>query len=476
MNNKSRLIMMAAAFLFGGIISGCDKTEQEVPETGAATVRIEIDRSFAVDSTSVSVSFIPSENATGFRYAIGLSEDFQSFVDGTLSVSSDYSGQVMGNEPVDVTFEGLDPVSLYSVFAVAIDENGIEGSVASTKIVTDANDFLVENSFLLSRAATFQIEISSDYASVVYYFGQDGDLDAFLSGQLETGSVSEVSHMTLNYFDLVPDSDYVFFAQVIDRFGITAKVFDIPVHTPAVGDCPNVTLEYENDIYNGYYVLSQSSGCARIAAIINTEGSYDGIISNTLNWSGDVAAMIDSWSGVEGAQVFQSEGSEDLTVYFQTPSLICSNPLEMFVLLYGEDGEPCGVDRFRFSTPAEDPDAPEAVASVTVRDITSSGATYEYTMPEDTFACMYDTVDADWFDELRESEEYTEYYLHDLLFSQGYYYHYNDGTPSGMSWTFTETAGQPDYRYYAVACPMNCNGPASGWGDLVMVEYRTLSE
>lgn len=468
--------MMAAVLLSGGILAGCDKAGNEVlPETGSATMVIEVDRNFSIDSTSVSVRFVPSENAAGYRYAIGTAEDFEAFRDGTMDVPAGYSGEVEGNEPSEVLFEGLDPISLYSVYAVATDENGLEGRIASTKIVTDKNDFNVENSFLLSRSATFQIEVSSDYSSVVYYFGQDGDIDSFLAGELETKQLSDFDRKTLNYFDLEPDTDYVFFAKVIDRFGITAKVINYPVHTPALGDCPNVSLEYENDVYAGTYTLKQGEGSSRISAIMSTQGAYDGIIENTLNWKGDIAGMIDSWSGVGLGQTYDSNGTEDLVIEYLTPTLTCDNPLEIYVLIYDGEGAPCGVERFRFSTPALDENAPAPTATVSVRDITSTGATYDYTMPEDTFACMYDTVDADWFDELKESDEYTEYYLHELLFSQGKYFHYNDGTASGMSWSFTETTGQANYRYYAAACPMNCNG-VSGWGDLVIVEYRTSAE
>ena len=54
-------------------------------------------------------------------------------------------------------------------------------------------------------------------------------------------------------------------------------------------------------------------------------------------------------------------------------------------------------------------------------------------------------------------------------------FHYNDGTESGMNWTFAETIGQPGTRYYAAACPMNANG-IDGWGETVLVEYTTLAE
>ena len=202
MLSKSRLITLlsAAAIICSGI-SGCNQ-QDAAPETiGTATVSISIDRNFSVDSTSATVRFTPSDNATGFRYAIGTVSDLESFRDGTLGTSV----YVEGNGSVEQTFTDLDPISMYSVYAVAIDENGLEGSISSSKIITDDNDFSVSSSFLLSRSAAFRINVSSNYSSVNYYLGQDGDLDAFLSGDVEASSLSNFEEMTVNYFDLEPD-------------------------------------------------------------------------------------------------------------------------------------------------------------------------------------------------------------------------------------------------------------------------------
>ena len=91
--------MMAAVLLSGGILAGCDKAGNEVlPETGSATMVIEVDRNFSIDSTSVSVRFVPSENAAGYRYAIGTAEDFEAFRDGTMDVPAGYSGGGTGTD------------------------------------------------------------------------------------------------------------------------------------------------------------------------------------------------------------------------------------------------------------------------------------------------------------------------------------------------------------------------------------------
>lgn len=482
MNNIFSRLRQAAitamVLLCAGIIFGCSQKEQETvtpsEDISTASVEIEIKATFSTDSMSASstVRFTPSKDASGFRYAIGSSSDFDSFRDGSLSTIV----KMEGNTPVEHTFEDLDPDTIYSLYAVAVNESGQEGSVSVAKIVTGGNEFSVSNTFLLSRSASFKLKATADFSSVNYCLGQDDDFDAFLSGELETANAGTFEEITVNYFDLEPDTDYTFFVQFVDRRGATAKIVKYPVHTPALDECPRVEFTYENDVYTGNYTLSPVNGCGQTAAVISLQGMFDELINNTQHWKGDIVSMIEAWKGVDAWEeyhVYQSVGTKELVIPFTTPTLSCGTAIEIYALVYDADGNALGVERFQCTTPQFDENAPKAEASVTVNDITSSGATYTYSVSDNTLACMYDTVDADWFDELKASDEYYEFYLHDLLFSQGYYFHYNDGTAQGSDWSFTETAGQPGHRYYAVACPMNSNGP-SGWGDMVMVEFTTL--
>lgn len=464
-----------ANFTFLAVLSllcaaGCNKSEYADPIQGTATVAIDVDRNFAIDSSSVTVTFTPSENSTGLRYAIGLAEDIAGFKDGSLN-----STTVEGNQQQTITFTDLQPISLYTVYAVATDQFGKEGEIASAKIVTDDSGILIENSFLLPTSAIFNIQLSSNYPRAYYYFGQDGDFDAFLSGELLADSV-EYSGKGLYWLNLEPETDYKFFAKVIDRKGNTAKLVNMPIHTPAVSECPDMDLEFANNVYTGTYTFTPSNGCGRFSVLLDQKGTMDAMINNSSNWNGHIVEMIQTWEYEDEmiTNVFESEG-EVLDVVRTTPSLTCETYLEAYVLMYDESGEPVGIKYFTFNTPEFDENAPEAKAAIKVENISTAGAIYYYSVDENTLGCMYDTVDANWYDEQAASGDFTEDFLGNTLFSQGYYFHYNDGTESGMNWTFAETIGQPGTRYYAAACPMNANG-IDGWGETVLVEYTTLAE
>lgn len=453
-----RFLSSIAIVILSAAAAGC-KTEYVLPETGAASVTIQ--KSSDNDSTSVTVTFIPSENAVSFRYAIGTEEDFEKFRNGTLS-----STVSEGNGSVEETFDGLEPLSTYTVFATATDERGLEGEIAVAKLSTEDPEIIFTEQYLLKNSAAFTVRFSSNYRGVTYYLGKEGEREAFLAGETENSTVNDVDEYTVNYFTLDPETDYVFYAKITDRGGNTAKVIEHPFRTNA--DAPDAVFEYENDFYRGEYTLTPVQGCSKIAAIVTLKGENDDIIYGRNNWKGDLLAMLQSWQNVESLGVSVSENGQPLTIEYLTPTLMLENPLEIYILIYNENGDPCGVMHYDMATPSYDSNAPEATVSVEVSDITENGATYTYTAGEGTVAFLYDTVDAEWFDEFSQSEEYYEHYLHELLFSNGKWWAYMTSPV-----IYVEEEAEPGARYYAVACPMNCNG-IQGWGELVMEEYTTL--
>lgn len=460
---KISLLLFAAAALLQ-VLTGCQAEDAALPKNGSATVAIRTSM-IGTDSSSVAVTFIPSEEAVSFRYAIGTDEDFESFCNGTLASTET---ECEAGASYEVIFEDLTPLSVYSVFAVAKDGNGLEGSAAVAKLSTDDPDIKFTEQYVLNNSAGFKISISSNYRGLTYYMGKTGEMDAFLAGETYNTTVNDVNEYTVNGFDLEPETDYALYVRITDRAGNTAKIIEHEFRTTSAG--PDVALEYENDFYSGEYTLTPSNGCTRMAALISLGGENDDVIYSRVEWKGDLMAMLESWQNVESMGVQVSESGKPLSMTYVTPDLVLDNPIEIYVLLYDESGEACGVKHFDLSTPAFDGDAPEATVTISISDITASGATYTYTSGEGTVAFLYDTVEADWFDEFAESEEYYGHYIHDLLYSNGKWWAYMQQTV-----TYTETEGEPGTRYYAVACPMNCNG-LEGWGELVMKEYTTTQE
>lgn len=448
-------------------LSGC-QTEDADPFGGLASVRIEKQGNSRADGFEVLIT--PSENSVSMRYALGDEADFDAFRAGK------FEGEVSvkGNQPVSVPFEGLDEAVNYTVYAVAMDAAGREGEVASLKVRTISGTLLCERQYLLSESVGYKFSLSPEYRSFRYHLGTEADRDAFFGGTIADAEQVEILiNYTVNYFDLKPETDYVFFAEVIDRAGNPVHQVADAFRTPAVGEAPAVTLDYTNDIYMGTYKLTPNTHCRKVSATISLKGAQDETIYHNLHWKGDVMGMLQKWEGVASANIVIAEGGTTAELELRTPTLETDNPLEIYALVYDSEGNPAGIQHFDFRTPAYDPDAPKASVRVAVSDITTKGATYTYTMDEGTFAVMYDTVDAEWWDNFKATDpNYNEYYLHNLLYSAGGKWFYKQTTG-----TFTEATGKPGTRYYAVGAPMNCNGPlANGWGELAIVEYTTLTE
>lgn len=445
--------------------AGC-QTEDADPFGGTASVRIET--TGREGATDFEVRLLPSQNSAGYRYAIGDESDFAAFRAGTLPSSV----SVAGNESATVQFTELNSTSTYTVFAVAADAFGREGGVASLKIRL-ADNVSVEQAYLLDRSAGFTVRLSSDYRGFRYYLGTAADRERFIAGQTDDVTVNDLlGDYTVNFFDLAPDTDYVLFTEINDRSGKTAALYERPMRTLRSDQVPGAELTFENDIYRGTYTLTPNRQCGKISALIQLKSAQDDVFYHRMHWKGDLMAMLERWETLPSMGIIVAEEGLPAQLEFVTPTLMPSNEIELFALLYDAEGVPAGVQRYRATTPAVDADAPRASVAVTVSDITTKGATYVYTAGEGTFAFMYDTVDADWFDELKQTADYTPTYLHNLLYTSGGKWAYQQAKA-----TFTETTGKPGKRYYAVGCPMNCNGPlADGWGEMAIVEYTTLTE
>ncbi len=447
------------------LAAGC-QTEDADPFGGTASVRIE--KTGHEGPSEFEVCFTPSDNSASLRYAVGNESDFEAFRVGTLPASV----TVAGNEARTVLFTGINSTTTYTVFAVSADAFGREGSIASLKVRLADNVTLTQD-YLLDCSTGFKVSISSDYRGFRYYLGKAGDRDKFLEGQLEDGLINDLlGDYTVNYFELAPSEDYVFYTEMIDRKGGSAAVLEQAFRTLATEEAPGAELTYENDIYKGTYTLSPNRHCGKIASLVQLKSIQDEIFFHRMHWKGDLMTMLERWESLPSMGMTVAEEGLPTQMEFVTPTLMPANEIEVYALIYDAEGTPAGVRRYAATTPAADPRAPEATVSVTVSNITASGATYTYNAGEGTFAFMYDTVDADWYDQIMETPEFTPTYLHNLFYTTGGKWAYNQ-----QKATFTETAGKPGKRYYAVGCPMNCNGPlADGWGEMAIVEYTTLTE
>lgn len=447
-------------------LPGCDL---EQPEQVLPDATVSIFRTEECDTTSFKVVFEPSENTVAYEYAIGKSNEEDLFLNGSLN-----NVLVEGNGSLETVFGDLLPDTEYTVFARAFNEADEAGPLARLDISTLTDKYEISLYFLTDNSLSVKFEYSPDYTRFRYYLGKECDKEAFLGGELEDGMLTDIfGYYYISYFDIEP-GEYVFYAQGEDLSGAKTDLMEISVKTPDPDDIPCAEFQVvSQDIFRGKYILTPNVNCGKISAVVNIKGYYDATVNGVANWMGDYITPLSLWESLPFMNGCYAIG-ETLEFSFDDV-LFTSSDIEIIALFWDNDLNPAGVKRFVVPKPEYDGSLPAANVSITVSDITASGATYTYVPDGNTLGFLYETVDADWYDEFCQSPDWNEYYMHNLLYDQGYYWSYSGDVVDGKV-VYQETAAEPGKRYYAVACPMNANGPHVGWGPMSMVEFVTEIE
>lgn len=458
---KLLLTIISAAAL----LAGC--TEMDDPGIKA---KIDIAVAENPDSTSIKILFTPDERTAWFEYAIGGENDLAAFQDGSMEGIT----RVDGSEPCEVTFDGLEPTTYYSVFARAYTSDNHSGGTNVLKVSTLDTRFRAELQYLLDNVAGFKVYFPQEFYQCRYYLGTAADREAFLSGEIEGEYASEISNFRcINYFDLEPSTEYVFYAVGEDRKGAKTELWEIPATTYSSDQCPNVTVSADIDVYNGTYTITPNSYCGSIIGLVSRQGDI-GDYFGGFNY--DYIQMFTNWAETGWLNTAKSTGSEPLTVNFTTTEMLTGNPLELYVVIGDSEGAPAGVKIFEFSTPAFDENlALPNPGKIEVSSISNSGAVYTMEADQTAIGYFYETVDADWYDDLETSDPYYlagQFFANYTANNATGYLHYGSGQH-----VYAETMGLSNYRYYAAIVPFNGNGPIEGgWGETTLEEYTTLAQ
>ena len=409
----------------------------------------------------ITVTVTPSEHAERWEYALGRESDRAAFIDGTLAgINNVGDAQVR-----EIEFGELTPGMAYTVFARAYGRTDKPGPVASLKASTH-HDFSVETQYVTAVSAGFNITLEMDWYMFRYALGTAADRQAFTDGSIGGEKIVEKQKFTVNYFDLEPEREYVFFVQPFDRLGGAGPVFEMTAATLADGSCPEADFVVDYiDVYQGSYRIVPSRECGFMYTVIFPEGSYDQIISDS--FSGDIMNFVMTFvkNGTLGFS-----GDKTLAFDFPIVDLMPSLPMECYTVTCDTQMEPAGLYRYTAQTPDYDDDAGEALCPITVTDITSSGATLILDANSSTLGVLYELLEADWWDEFITTADYYDGWLQQYYLYSGYWKY----IVGGGRFTYTETQAKPATRYYATACPMNANG-VLGWGETTFEEFTTLA-
>lgn len=427
----------------------------------------------------LSILLTPASGTANYKYAISLSSDYSPFLDGSMEGIE----TVEGAEAKVAVFDNLTSGTYYYIYAQAYSKDNNTGGLATYKVLyADKNAVTVVQQYNLSGSAAFEIFYPPHYIQCKYYLGTKDDKDAFLNGTLEgVKTLGDLpAKMYISYFDLNPGKDYVFYAQTTDILGITGQLFEIPFTTPTKDSSPYAEFEtVYQDAFREHYRLTPNSQCGKIICLFNEVGEGAETIVNGAGWSGNWLALIQSWSNLTTQnpemQTYSAVG-EPVDIIYDDYTFTYGASKKMYAVLFDESGKtPIGVQNWDFKKMDMPSNVEKAKVTVTISNITSTGATYTYLADENTMGYFYDTVDADWWDENKEKLLAQDpYYLHNLLKADHIFAYPSDD--QNRTRQYTEQTGVPGKRYYAVACPANMKGPGMGWEDLVIAEYTTLSE
>lgn len=469
---KKKLFLIGMALV---ALAGCSRTPEVEPE-----VVVEVENSPGLLLTKVGstlknrfeVKITPNSTTAMYEYALCLFEDRQaleSFEKGTLEKTV----RVNNGDEAQIAFEGLVPETNYTVYARGYDAEGNNSAVAMLSARTNSEDnFITGVQYVTNTSAGFTVITSPDCYKFDYALGKAGDRAKFENGSLDGLQTKEESfEYTFNYFDLEPDTEYLFFTRGYDRAGNSYDIYETEIRTYADGASPDIVFTKETDAFWGEYVFTPNKMCGKIIAFVSPAGKYEEAIYSDLMRRGDIVGTLEDWSQLENPMALSATDSP-LGLFYQTPGLLTDVELESYVLIYGNDRKPFGVKKFSFKNCEYDSDLPQPEVSVAIKDITTVGATYEFTIDENTLGFLFDTIDADWYDEFKTTAEFYPEYLRELFIGRGYYWRYKtDLRP------FMETAGAKGKRYYVAVCPMNGNGISdSAWGELYLKEFTTATE
>ncbi|WP_298112095.1 hypothetical protein [uncultured Bacteroides sp.] len=450
--------------------TNCGDDDNETPPTyiPEPQASVTVLRTGTIESTQLTVGFQPSENTIKWAYAIGEPNQEEEFRNDQLEGIK----QVEGNQLKEVIFENLNPETIYTVYAKAYNSEGVAGGISTLKFPTGEN-FTPSQQYVLSQSAGFTMEFNANIYRCRYYLGKAADREKFIADQLDNDQeLIERTAYTANFFNLEPNTDYVFYSMVYNRGNQPNAFSEIPFTTPNTDGSPIafMTPNEKNDTYRSIFTIS-CENASKMIVLLCPKGSFDTLLYEDLHKRGNLIDGLEVLASTNGAQV--SEDGKPMTLAVKNGTLKPGSKFDLYVLLYDYANEPAGVQYIEASCPTFIEDLPAAAVEMEVTDITTNGATYKVTPNQYTMGYLINTFEADYYEGLvaNNTPEKVAQIVQERLLELGeYFYYYADSYPP-----YTETKGTPGTKYYAIACPMNVNG-AEGFGSITVQEFTTLNE
>lgn len=490
------VLMIAAA---GMLLSSCTepkKTIEVLP--GEPTVAIEFVGSPGV--SSVSVKFVPTENASKYDFAFGQDQDRVSFENHEMVGMM----QEMSNHERVQDWDDLEPDTYYVIYARAYNEAGEAGPVSALGFTTASSDFTVSTYYVSDYSAGFLVKTSNDYYQYSYAIGSPADRENFLNGQLdEIDTKNEVFEWVANYLSLTPDTDYVFYCQGIDRSGRDTQLFEIPFRTAAENSdqIPNFTWKMgRQDFYVQEYIVTPNELCKQLVLFQESPKDFDGIMFGENNYKGRILDMLNAYKDIathKNVTTFTAT-NEVLVAKPENASMELDSPVEIYIAAYDDMYNPYMVKKYTSKTPSFNDNAAVPVADdikLTVTDVDAGKESLTCTMVvnEKVRAYIFDLVEVAYFNEQFDGDyaKLRKYFIDNYNTVdettqqkkiQGWVYGAEANQPVSAPYNFSALTKRGDYFLAAVG--INENGPVAisndgktGWASEISVsETFTIPE
>lgn len=467
------MLMIAAA---GMLLSSCKEPKIVVEVLPAEpTVAIEFVGSPGV--SSVTALFTPTENAARYEFALGNDQNRVSFENGELTGTI----QESTNSAKTQKWEDLDAEAYYVLYARAYNAAGEAGPVSALGFKTTTSDFMVSTYYVGETSAGFLITNTNDYYQYSYAIASPADREKFLNGLLdEIVTQNEVFEWVGNDFNLLPNTDYVFYCQGIDRSGRETQLFEIPFKTAAENsnEIPNFTWKKGEiqDFYQQEYIVTPNELCKQVVLYQQTPGDREDIMFGVNNYKGRILDFVDVYKDIateKNISTFTAT-NEELIATPLNKSFELGSPMELYILAYDEMYKPYQVKRFDSSTPSFNenaviPTKDDIVLTITSHDVDKETVNFAMTTTENVRAYIFDIVEVAYFEKELDGDykKLRDYFVSNYNTAnsngqkviEGFVYNNRSAT---VPFTYTAITKRGDYFMAAVG--INENGPVASGG------------
>ncbi len=449
------------------LLVGCDAA-QEFTSVTQSSVAIEDVES--PTSSTVTAKFVPNESCAEFFYAIGKSSDREMFLGQMLEGIT----HVDGNEPLEVTFEGLESDTEYTIFACGVSVDGEQGSLASFIVQSYDVECEVDTVYVGVESAAFSVSVNSAVYRMDYYFGESGLSEEFANDAIDgVEYVIEKTYKCCNYYDLEPNTSYSFYAKSYGRRGDVTDVVEIPITTSSYDALPSVEFVVgESDVFRSNFEIKPNDLCSQYYLLAGEVGSYSQIYDNPDGFAGNVYEMIKGWSG-EDWGVYTLSGDHEFSM--DNYSLSSTISYEFYIMACDKDNNPVALQRFEVTPELAEPMGKAAV-ELEVKELTSSSASFTITPNEHTVGVLFQTFtkksyDGYWAYDESELYAWQLYQWSTAMANNSTDIPWNYGSEP---FVYSEKSIAPGEYYVVVTAVNNAGVDNGGWGDIQVFPFEIV--